>query len=87
MELLLEDERKHSLIQYQSISHITATCRFGGDLNVQSSFYTLAFMIVFSAMMGITNVKQTRIHRKWMLRKSQLVLEPWLFLMKFPQAQ
>jgi hypothetical protein len=43
--------------------------RFGGDLNVQSSFYALGFMIVFSLTMGITHVKQTRKHRKWMLRE------------------
>lgn len=44
--------------------------RFGGDLNVQSSFYAVGVLIVFSAAMGIRNVKRTtRKHRKWMLRK------------------
>jgi hypothetical protein len=43
--------------------------RFGGELNVQSSFYLLGLMIVFSLTMGITHVKQTRKHRKWMLRE------------------
>lgn len=47
-------------------------CRFGGELNVQLSFYTLSFLILFSALSGIMNVKQTRKHRKWMLRKSHL---------------
>ena len=44
--------------------------RFGGDLNVQSSFYMVGILIVFSALMGITNAKRsTTKHRKWMLRE------------------
>jgi len=47
---------------------IVARRAFGGDLNVQSAFYVVSIMIVFSSAMGITNVKRTRKHRKWMLR-------------------
>lgn len=46
--------------------------RFGGDLNIQSSFFTLCIMIVSSAAFGILNVRQTRKHRKWMLRECHL---------------
>jgi len=47
---------------------IVARRAFGGELNVQSAFYVDGFLIVFAALMGITNVKRTRKHRKWMLR-------------------
>jgi hypothetical protein len=47
---------------------IVARRAFGGDLNIQSSFFTLCIMIVSSAAFGILNVRQTRKHRKWMLR-------------------
>ncbi|KIM81594.1 hypothetical protein PILCRDRAFT_821370 [Piloderma croceum F 1598] len=47
---------------------VVARRAFGGDLNVQSAFYTDGILIVFSAGMGITNVRRTRTHRKWMLR-------------------
>jgi len=44
-------------------------CRFGGELNVQSGFYTVTLLIILCASFGITNVKHTRKHRKWMLRE------------------
>ncbi|KAJ7730867.1 hypothetical protein DFH07DRAFT_158788 [Mycena maculata] len=48
---------------------IIARRSFGGELNVQSAFYILGIMVVFSALMGIYNVKKdTRRHRRWMLR-------------------
>jgi hypothetical protein len=55
---------------------IVARRAFGGDLNVQSSFYTIGLMIIFSAAMGITNVKRTRLHRKWMLRTVTFAATP-----------
>ncbi|KAJ7465398.1 hypothetical protein B0H11DRAFT_2159697 [Mycena galericulata] len=48
---------------------IVARRSFGGDLSIQSGYYTLGFMIVVSGIMGIYYVKKdTRLHRKWMLR-------------------
>jgi len=47
---------------------VVARRAFGGDLNVQSAFFVIAILILSSAAMGITNVKRTRVHRKWMLR-------------------
>ncbi|KDQ55610.1 hypothetical protein JAAARDRAFT_37015 [Jaapia argillacea MUCL 33604] len=47
---------------------IVARRAFGGELNSQSGYYVLGSLIVFSACMGLLNVKQTRKHRKWMLR-------------------
>jgi len=47
---------------------IVARRSFGGELNSQAAFYTVGSMIGFAAFMGISNVKQTRKHRKWMLR-------------------
>jgi len=47
---------------------VVARRAFGGDLNVQSAFYVIGILIIFCAAMGITNVKRTRTHRKWMLR-------------------
>lgn len=42
---------------------------FGGELNAQSAYYILAIMIVYAGLLGIYNVKKdTRRHRKWMLR-------------------
>ncbi|KAJ7074508.1 hypothetical protein C8F01DRAFT_1273765 [Mycena amicta] len=42
---------------------------FGGELNVQSAYYILGIMVVYSGLLGIYNVKKdTRRHRKWMLR-------------------
>ncbi|KAJ7334736.1 hypothetical protein DFH08DRAFT_965484 [Mycena albidolilacea] len=48
---------------------IVARRSFGGELNTQSGYYTLGIMIVFAGLMGLYNVKKdTRRHRKWMLR-------------------
>jgi len=48
---------------------IVARRSFGGELNVQSAYYTLGIMVVFAGLMGVYNVKKdTRRHRKWMLR-------------------
>ncbi|KAJ7640160.1 hypothetical protein B0H17DRAFT_960552 [Mycena rosella] len=48
---------------------IVARRSFGGELNVQSAYYILGIMVVFAALMGVYNVKKdTRRHRKWMLR-------------------
>ncbi|KAJ7659023.1 hypothetical protein DFH06DRAFT_435326 [Mycena polygramma] len=42
---------------------------FGGELNVQSGYYTIGLMIVVSGIAGLFYVKKdTRRHRKWMLR-------------------
>lgn len=47
---------------------------FGGEINAQSAYYILAIMLIFSALMGYRNVKRnTRNHRKWMLRKCILI--------------
>ncbi|KAG8769304.1 hypothetical protein FRC12_005045 [Ceratobasidium sp. 428] len=47
---------------------IVARRAFGGELNSQAAFYILGSMIGFAAFMGISNVRRTRKHRKWMLR-------------------
>ncbi|KAG8745785.1 hypothetical protein FRC10_007047 [Ceratobasidium sp. 414] len=47
---------------------IVARRAFGGELNCQAAFYTVGAMIGFAALMGISNVRKTRKHRKWMLR-------------------
>jgi hypothetical protein len=47
---------------------VVARRSYGGELNVQTAWYTLSLLIAFSSLFGIMNVKQTRKHRKWMLR-------------------
>jgi len=48
---------------------IVARRSTGGELNTQSAYYILGIMVVFSGLVGIYNVKKdTRRHRKWMLR-------------------
>ncbi|KAJ7629390.1 hypothetical protein DFH06DRAFT_1272749 [Mycena polygramma] len=48
---------------------IIARRSIGGELNVQSGYYILGIMVVFSGLLGLYNVKRdTRRHRKWMLR-------------------
>ncbi|KAJ7186750.1 hypothetical protein C8R46DRAFT_279162 [Mycena filopes] len=48
---------------------IVARRSFGGELNVQSAYYMLAIMVIGAGCIGIYNVKKdTRRHRKWMLR-------------------
>ncbi|KAG9083744.1 hypothetical protein FRC06_004385, partial [Ceratobasidium sp. 370] len=47
---------------------IVARRAFGGELNCQAAFYTVGSMTGFAALMGISNVRKTRKHRKWMLR-------------------
>ncbi|KAJ7916560.1 hypothetical protein B0H13DRAFT_1997740 [Mycena leptocephala] len=48
---------------------IVARRSFGGELNAQSAYYILAIMIAYTGLLGIYNVKKdTRRHRKWMLR-------------------
>ncbi|KAJ7579761.1 hypothetical protein C8J56DRAFT_1016245 [Mycena floridula] len=48
---------------------IVAVKSFGGEINSQSAYYCLTIMIVGSGLIGLYNVKkQTRVHRKWMLR-------------------
>ncbi|KAF7365774.1 hypothetical protein MVEN_00451400 [Mycena venus] len=48
---------------------IVARRSFGGEVNSQSSYYIQAILIICAALMGIYNVKRdTRRHRKWMLR-------------------
>ncbi|KAJ7772225.1 hypothetical protein B0H16DRAFT_1305264 [Mycena metata] len=48
---------------------IVARRSFGGELNVQSAYYILGLMIVVSGSTGLFYVKKdTRRHRKWMLR-------------------
>jgi len=42
---------------------------FGGELNVQSGYYVMGLMVIVSGVVGIYYVKKdTRRHRKWMLR-------------------
>lgn len=43
--------------------------RFGGEVVTQMAFWTIATMTLFSAAMGIINVKKIRAHRRWMLRE------------------
>ncbi|QRV98960.1 hypothetical protein RhiJN_26979 [Ceratobasidium sp. AG-Ba] len=47
---------------------VVARRAFGGDINTQAAFYTLGSIIGFAALKGISNVRTTKIHRKWMLR-------------------
>ncbi|THV00356.1 hypothetical protein K435DRAFT_657327, partial [Dendrothele bispora CBS 962.96] len=48
---------------------IVARRSFGGEINQQIGYYLLGIMIVFSMLLGYINVKKdTRKHRKWMLR-------------------
>ncbi|KAF7351675.1 hypothetical protein MSAN_01600400 [Mycena sanguinolenta] len=42
---------------------------FGGEINAQGAYYVQALLIISCAFMGFKNVKKdTRRHRKWMLR-------------------
>ncbi|KAF7351674.1 hypothetical protein MSAN_01600300 [Mycena sanguinolenta] len=42
---------------------------FGGEINAQGAYYVQALLIISCAFMGFNNVKKdTRRHRKWMLR-------------------
>ncbi|KAF7338935.1 hypothetical protein MVEN_01969600 [Mycena venus] len=57
------------LIVAVTCGSIVARRSFGGEINSQSSYYIQAIMIIYAALMGIYNVKKdTRRHRKWMLR-------------------
>ncbi|KAF8175980.1 hypothetical protein K438DRAFT_1607983 [Mycena galopus ATCC 62051] len=48
---------------------IAARRSFGGELNAQGAYYLTALLVVFAGSMGFKNVKRdTRRHRKWMLR-------------------
>ncbi|KAJ6577745.1 hypothetical protein B0H19DRAFT_932320, partial [Mycena capillaripes] len=48
---------------------IVARQSFGGELNVESGYGVLALLVVVSGVVGIVYVKKdTRRHRKWMLR-------------------
>ncbi|KDQ13810.1 hypothetical protein BOTBODRAFT_110881 [Botryobasidium botryosum FD-172 SS1] len=49
---------------------------FGGSPNTQSAYYASAIMIVGAALMGISNVRNTRLHRKWMLRTVAYLAAP-----------
>ncbi|CAK5278245.1 unnamed protein product [Mycena citricolor] len=50
---------------------IVARRSIGGELNVQSAYYILAIMVVYSGLLGAYYVKRdTRLHRRWMLRKN-----------------
>jgi len=55
---------------------VVARRAFGGELNVQSGFYTVTLLIILCASFGITNVKHTRKHRKWMLRTVSYAATP-----------
>jgi len=41
---------------------------FGGSPSTQFAYYMSAMMTIVAACLGIGNVKNTRVHRKWMLR-------------------
>ncbi|KAJ7347607.1 hypothetical protein DFH08DRAFT_868325 [Mycena albidolilacea] len=57
------------LIVAVACGSVIARRSFGGEANSQSSYYVQAIMIIYAALMGIYNVKKdTRRHRKWMLR-------------------
>ncbi|THU96060.1 hypothetical protein K435DRAFT_839235 [Dendrothele bispora CBS 962.96] len=48
---------------------VVARRSLGGEINVQAAYYLLAIMLVISMLLGLYNVKRnTRAHRKWMLR-------------------
>ncbi|KAF5357476.1 hypothetical protein D9758_012507 [Tetrapyrgos nigripes] len=48
---------------------IVARRSFGGEINQQVAYYLLGIMITFALLMGFANVKkETRSHRRWMLR-------------------
>ncbi|KAF5368089.1 hypothetical protein D9758_004411 [Tetrapyrgos nigripes] len=48
---------------------IVARRSLGGEINVQAAYYLLTIMLVFAMLMGLYNVKRnTRAHRRWMLR-------------------
>ncbi|KAJ7036742.1 hypothetical protein C8F04DRAFT_464560 [Mycena alexandri] len=48
---------------------IVARRAFGGELNVQAGYFVMALMVIFGGAMGLVYVKRdTRRHRKWMLR-------------------
>ncbi|KAF5337766.1 hypothetical protein D9758_016611 [Tetrapyrgos nigripes] len=48
---------------------VVARRSFGGEINQQIAYYLLGIMITFSMLMGYANVKKdTRRHRRWMLR-------------------
>ncbi|KAJ6450892.1 hypothetical protein C8R45DRAFT_1042570 [Mycena sanguinolenta] len=48
---------------------IAARRAFGGEINSQGAYYVQALLIMACAFMGFNNVKKdTRRHRKWMLR-------------------
>ncbi|KZP27453.1 hypothetical protein FIBSPDRAFT_731068 [Athelia psychrophila] len=55
---------------------IVARRAYGGELNSQSAFWTIGIMTIFSAAVGILNVKKTRVHRKWMLRTVAFAAAP-----------
>jgi len=55
---------------------IVARRAFGGELNAQSGFYILSSLIILCAGLGIYNRKETRKHRKWMLRTVSFVGVP-----------
>ncbi|KAG8982356.1 hypothetical protein FRB94_000897 [Tulasnella sp. JGI-2019a] len=47
---------------------VVARRAFGGSPSTQSAFYLDGILIVFSAIKGYASVRETRKHRKWMLR-------------------
>ncbi|KAJ7183456.1 hypothetical protein C8R46DRAFT_884571 [Mycena filopes] len=48
---------------------IVARRSFGGELNVQAGYFVMALMVISAGSMGLVYVKRdTRRHRKWMLR-------------------
>jgi len=47
---------------------IVARKAFGGDMSDQAGFYCLGILQSFYGVQGILNVRDTRRHRRWMLR-------------------
>jgi hypothetical protein len=55
---------------------IVARRAFGGELNSQSGYYILSSLIMLCGAMGIANKRDTRKHRKWMLRTVTFLAAP-----------
>jgi hypothetical protein len=48
---------------------IIARRSLGGEINVQTAYYILAIMTIGALLIGLINARRnTRLHRKWMLR-------------------
>ncbi|KAG9024881.1 hypothetical protein FRB95_010942 [Tulasnella sp. JGI-2019a] len=55
---------------------VVARRAFGGSPSTQSAFYLDGILIVFCAIKGYVSVRETRKHRKWMLRAVTYLAAP-----------